>query len=216
MMAPPRPPTDAGVLARRHVERDDEAGLLEQRPHVLERRIVVLELARLGRAVGRGVAEADAAEAVLGGPLDLPHGALLVARRDQRHRQHLGLVAQHVGAHLVDHPAVPRRAHRHGEAAGRAWPSTAGRRWGTRSRRRRRRPPGRRGAARRCGRRPPAAGPRPPCATSESRLCSGRSNVCCSCTVDPCGGFTICGRLPSVMRNSAPSSRTSKWGMRSR
>ena len=49
----------------------------------------------------------------------------------------------------------------------------------------------------------------------ESRLCSGRSKLCCSCTVLPWGGFTIWGRLPSVMRNSAPSSRTSMWGRRS-
>ena len=49
------------------------------------------------------------------------------------------------------------------------------------------------------------------------RLCSGFSNDCCSCTVAVFAPrLTSCGRLPSVIIHSEPSSRRSMRGMRSR
>ena len=70
------------ITAGGHVERDDQAGLLEQRPHRLERRDRCTAACRARSVpVDRRAAEAHAAVAVVGGPLDLAHRPVDVAGR---------------------------------------------------------------------------------------------------------------------------------------
>jgi hypothetical protein len=105
----------AGIATGRHVERQRDASLGVERPELLERLVVVLEVAPLLHAVDRAVAEREPDEAVLRSPLRLGEGEVDVAGGDRRQRAAPAVVPALGAAEPVVGPAVPRPAHRVGE-----------------------------------------------------------------------------------------------------
>ena len=208
----------ARVAARRHVERDRQPGLGVERPERLERRVVVLEVAPLLGAVDRAVAEAQADEAVLGGPRRL--GLAPARRRRWRSRPAAGSCrrSSRRRRRTSRRPSGSTPGTWRRRTPGRASPSTAGPCSGRSARCRCRRA---RWSAMRSSIVEPALVAQHVLglhAQPGGGGCrSAFSNDCCSCTVAVFSPrLTSCGRLPSVIIHSEPSSRRSMCGMRSR